>query len=147
MKGFPKIIATGQDIYNCLAMVKAGELAARDLRGAIQSIETRGFIHCPIVEISADRKTVTINYCTEAKAGQTVNGANVTAVQHAHNAARGAGDTGGDTSPTDTALTLKTALAAGVSVLAVPSPVSQFAELGITAAQLTEIEEVLKNYE
>lgn len=147
MKGFAKTIATGQDIYNCLAMVQAGTLAARDLRGAIESIEARGFIHCPILETSADRKTVTINYCAEAKAGQTVNGVNVAAVQHSHNAARGEGGTGGDTSPTDTVLTLKTALAAGVAVVAVPSPISPFAEMGITAAQLTEIEEVLKNYE
>ena len=31
MKGFPKVLKTKEDYYNCLAMVASGELAAADL--------------------------------------------------------------------------------------------------------------------
>ena len=31
MKGFPKVLKTKEDYYNCLAMVAAGELKAADL--------------------------------------------------------------------------------------------------------------------
>ena len=32
MKGFPKVLKTKEDYYNCLAMVASGELAAADWR-------------------------------------------------------------------------------------------------------------------
>lgn len=31
MKGFPKVLKTKEDYYNCLAMVASGELKAADL--------------------------------------------------------------------------------------------------------------------
>ena len=34
MKGFPKKIATGNDLYNCLSLVQAGELPANELSAA-----------------------------------------------------------------------------------------------------------------
>ena len=32
MKGFPKVLKTKEDYYNCLAMVASGELAAAENR-------------------------------------------------------------------------------------------------------------------
>ena len=39
MKGFPKKIATGNDLYNCLSLVQAGELPANELSAAIEAVE------------------------------------------------------------------------------------------------------------
>ena len=36
MKGFPKMLKTKEDFYNCLAMVARGELAAADLLAKIE---------------------------------------------------------------------------------------------------------------
>ena len=37
MKGFPKVLKTKEDYYNCLAMVASGELAAADLLAKIEA--------------------------------------------------------------------------------------------------------------
>jgi len=66
MRGFPKKIATGADLYNCLSLVQAGELTASDLNDAIAAVEEREYITVPVLEVSADRKTVIINPCAEA---------------------------------------------------------------------------------
>ena len=79
MKGFPKVLKTAQDVKNCKAMVEAGELAAEDLLAAIEAIENQNYIKCPIRELSEDRKTVTIGYCSEAAAGGKVTAGGVTA--------------------------------------------------------------------
>lgn len=147
MRGFPKVIATGQDLYNCLAMVQAGTLDAQNLRQAVESIEARGFINCPVLEVSTDRKKVTINFCSEAKAGLMVNDVEVATVQHVRNATRtGSSDTSGN-SYTDTVMTLKTPIAAGTAVLYIPSPVDPVAVIGLTAEQFIAIKEDLNKYE
>ena len=44
MKGFPKVLKTKEDYYNCLAMVASGELAAADLLAKIESAENQRYI-------------------------------------------------------------------------------------------------------
>ena len=46
MKGFPKVLKTKEDYYNCLAMVASGELAAADLLAKIESAENQRYIEC-----------------------------------------------------------------------------------------------------
>ncbi|UZT82152.1 hypothetical protein [Caproicibacterium sp. BJN0003] len=146
MKGFPKTIGTGQDLFNCLAMVQAGELAAVDLKNAIEAIEAQAYIPCPIGSISEDRKTVTINYCPEAQASQAINtatsGCTVSAVEH-KKVSGGTEDAGSETGPNQTIVTLSTALGVGETVLKIPAPTSPYAALGITQEQIDSIKVVL----
>lgn len=83
MKGFPKKIATGNDLYNCLSLVQAGELPASELSAAIEAVEERQYITVPVLEISEDRKTVVINPCTEAAAGARVKNDYTTTIKEA----------------------------------------------------------------
>jgi hypothetical protein len=148
MKGFPKAIGTGQDLLNCLALVQAKELAADDLKNAIAGIEAQAFITCPIVAVSGDRKTVTINYCPEAQDAQTINsaaGCTITAVNHQASGTNGAG--GSENTPDQSVITLSAALGTDETALKIPSPASPLAALGITQDQLNSIKGVLKQYE
>jgi len=86
MKGFPKKIATGNDLYNCLSLVQAGELPANELSAAIEAVEERQYIAVPIVEISEDRKTVVINHCAEVAAGVKVKNNYTTTIKEAQRA-------------------------------------------------------------
>lgn len=135
--GFPKTIATGQDLYNCLAMAKADTLAAKDLQEKIEGIEARAFLHCPVVGISEDRKTVKIRYCGEVQAGQTVNGVEVSSVSHS----REAEDLpqGEDDTPTTTEIKLQAPFPAGADTVLVPNPVDPLGKLGITREQFEAI--------
>lgn len=135
MKGFPKTISTGQDLFNCLALVKSGELSREDMLSEIERIENRRFLHCPVMEINDDRKTVTIRYCNEVEDGQIVNGAAVSGVEHTM---------GEDDTPESTVITLKKPLPDEVAVLLIPSPVNPLDELGITQAQFDGIKEALE---
>ena len=86
MKGFPKKIATGNDLYNCLSLVQAGELPANELSAAIEAVEDRLYIAVPIVEIRVDRKTVVINPCAEVAAGVKVKNNYTTTIKEAQRA-------------------------------------------------------------
>ena len=135
--GFPKTIATGQDLYNCLAMAKVDTLAAKDLQEKIEGLEARAFLHCPIVGISEDRKTVKIRYCGEVQAGQMVNGVEVSGVSHS----REVEDLpqGDDDTSTTTEIKLQTPFPADTDVVLVPNPVDPLEKLGITRAQFEAI--------
>ena len=122
MKGFPKKIATGNDLYNCLSLVQAGELPANELSAAIEAVEERQYIAVPIVEISEDRKTVVINPCAEVAAGVKVKNNYTTTIKEAR------------------------AMEEGEKVLKVLSDVSPFEVLGISADEVKSIKGVLKNY-
>ena len=50
MKGFPKVLKTKEDYYNCLAMVASGELAAADLLAKIESAENQRYIECGVAD-------------------------------------------------------------------------------------------------
>ncbi len=146
MKGFPKAIKTGQDFFNCLALMQAGQLSAAALREAITAVERRAYIACPLMSVSEDRKTVTVCYCSEAQAGAvTGNGTNNKIVTVEHVAGEGGG-MGGDT-PDTSVITLSKALAVGETALCVPAPVSPFDEMGLTEEQLNSMKVVLLQYE
>lgn len=134
MKGFPKTISTGQDLMNCLSLVKAGDVSKDDMLTAIEHIENRGFLSCPIIAISDTRKGITIRYCCEVAAGQIVNGIEVSSVEHLTNE---------DNEPESTVVTLKKALPATTEILLVPSPVKPLERLGLTVAQFNDIKEAL----
>lgn len=86
MKGFPKKIATGNDLYNCLSLVQAGEIPASELSTAIEAVEERQYITVPVVEISEDRKTVVINPCAEVAAGVKIKNTYTTTIKEAQKA-------------------------------------------------------------
>ena len=67
MRDFPKRLATAEDIRNCKSLVDDGAFAAKDLLEAIEDLENMNYLHCPILAVGEDKKTVTINYCAEAK--------------------------------------------------------------------------------
>ena len=69
MKGFPKVLKTKEDYYNCLAMVASGELAAADLLAKIESAENQRYIECGIATVEEEKKAVTVYYCDEAAVG------------------------------------------------------------------------------
>ena len=119
MKGFPKVLKTKEDYYNCLAMVASGELAAADLLAKIESAENQRYIKCGVAAVEEEKKAVTVYYCDEAAVGMkfvagdvsgTVQG--VTHIQTDEAAA--AGEAGNDR----TALTLSKAVKAGCKVIA-----------------------------
>lgn len=176
MKGFPKKIATGNDLYNCLSLVQAGELPANELSAAIEAVEERQYIAVPIVEISEDRKTVVINPCAEVAAGVKVKNNYTTTIKEAQRAhaeavlsafkqiAEGAFDKlgdlfdkigGGNAEELEEGaekaeelmiVSLSRAMEEGEKVLKVLSDVSPFEVLGISADEVKSIKGVLKNY-
>ena len=68
MRDFPKRLATAEDIRNCKSLVDDGAFAAKDLLEAIEDLENMNYLHCPVLAVGEDKKTVTIHYCAEAKA-------------------------------------------------------------------------------
>ena len=68
MKGFPKKIATGNDLYNCLSLVQAGELPANELSAAIEAADVV-FMHA---ELSAVPDAVSIARQTGRIAKQNI---------------------------------------------------------------------------
>jgi hypothetical protein len=144
MKGFPKKIGSGQDLLNLLSMVQAKQLSADDLKRSIATIEARKYITCPIVTISDDRKTATVNYCSEAAKDQIIGnagGATIAAVTS--KTSGGAAPGGMKNTPDQTVITLSAALGAGETSLKIPSAASPLAALGITQDQLNSIKGVL----
>lgn len=137
MKGFPKVLKTKEDYYNCLAMVASGELAAADLLAKIESAENQRYIECGVAAVEEEKKAVTVYYCDEAAVGMkfvagdvsgTVQG--VTHIQTDEAAA--AGEAGNDR----TALTLSKAVKAGCKVIAL--------ERTDTVAGMQESKELLR---
>ena len=55
MKGFPKVLKTKEDYYNCLAMVASGELAAADLLAKIESAENQRYIECGVAAVEEEK--------------------------------------------------------------------------------------------
>ena len=72
MKGFPKVLKTKEDYYNCLAMVASGELAAADLLAKIESAENQRYIECGVAAVEEEKKAVTVYYCDEAAVGMKI---------------------------------------------------------------------------
>ena len=70
MKGFPKVIKTKSDLVNTFKMAKKGSLKKLDWLEAVVKLENQNWIMCPVINLSEDRKAVTIMFCAEAAAGQ-----------------------------------------------------------------------------
>lgn len=145
MKGFPKVLKTKEDYYNCLAMVASGELAAADLLAKIESAENQRYIECGVAAVEEEKKAVTVYYCDEAAVGMkfvagdvsgTVQG--VTHIQTDEAAA--AGEAGNDR----TALTLSKAVKAGCKVIALERTDTV---AGMTTDDIAALKGVLKQYE
>lgn len=144
MKGYPKKLKTKEDYYNCLAMVQAGELEAAGLVEALDALEERRYIPCNILQISNNRKEVTVLYCTEAEVGAEFKAGdakgNVTTVTNVQ------AEQGGDEQSV-TKLGLSVAVPQDVTVVKVMNSVDVLARVGMTEADIAAIREVLKNYE
>ena len=82
MKGFPKVIKTRSDLVNTYKLVKKGSLEKEDWLAAVEKLENQNWITCPVIELSEDRKTVTIMFCAEVAEGQKIkNGAVIRPLQ------------------------------------------------------------------
>ena len=144
MKGFPKVLKTKEDYYNCLAMVASGELKAADLLAKIESAENQRYIECGVAAVEEEKKAVTVYYCDEAAVGMkfvagdvsgTVQG--VTHIQTDEAAA--AGEAGNDR----TALTLSKAVKAGCKVIALERTDTV---AGMTTDDIAALKGVLKQF-
>lgn len=149
MKGFPKGINTAEDLFNCLAMVQAGQLQADDLKRCIASIENRKFISVPILSMNTDRKEIKTTYCAEAQEGQTALVAAVSCKIVAVQAEQAeADDALGDAEKISfTKIMLNKAAPAEALTIGIPSPIDPLADIGITEDQLNSIKVVLNQYE
>ncbi len=139
MRKFPSNLKTRADIYNCLDMVRAGELRASDLIKAIKKIKNQNYINAVITGISEDRKTVTTNYLAEAdvdmraKVGEVI--VTVKSLTHIESEP----DEQGRTSFVSTAIDVSRAVAAGAEIFGLEKVPPVFDRYGVTEAELDDI--------
>ena len=162
MKGFPKVIKTKSDLVNTFKMAKKGSLKKSDWLGAVAKLENQNWIMCPVINLSEDRKSVTIMLCAEAAAGQRVkNGAVYPTIQsvetvevesttgtenaatRGQEAAReGTGNgqaAAGQDNATYTILNLSKAVNIGTMEIGIPAAVTFYDRLGISAEEVEEM--------
>lgn len=139
MRNFPKNLKTKEDIYNCLEMVRAGELRAKDLEKAINKIKNQNYINAEIVSISEDRKTVTTRYLAEADEGSRAKvGATIVTVKSvAH--IESEPDEQGKTSLVSSEITISKAVAKGAEIFALEKIPSVYDKYGVTESELDAI--------
>ena len=130
MKGFPKVLKTKEDYYNCLAMVASGELAAADLLAKIESAENQRYIECGVAAVEEEKRAVTVYYCDEAAVGMKFVAGDVSGT------VQGGNDR--------TALTLSKAVKAGCKVIALERTDTV---AGMTTDDIAALKGVLKQYE
>lgn len=139
MRKFPSNLKTRADIYNCLDMVRAGELRASDLIKAIKKIKNQNYINAVITGISEDRKTVTTNYLAEAdvdmraKVGEVI--VTVKSLTHIESEP----DEQGRTSFVSTEIDVSRAVAAGAEIFGLEKVPPVFDRYGVTEAELDDI--------
>lgn len=160
MKGFPKVIKTRSDLVNTFSLVKKGRLKAADWLAAVEKLENQNWIMCPVIELSEDRKTVTIMFCAEAAAGQKIkNGAVYPTVQAVETvevekdttdtetattegqeaATEGTMTAGQNNTITHTVLSLSKAVNIGTETIGVPVAVTFYERMGITEEEVEEM--------
>lgn len=146
MRDFPKRIATAEDIRNCKALVDNGTFEAKELLEAIENLEKMNYLHCPIQAIGEDRKTITINYCAEAKSGTKaiVGNKTVTITNVAHEEGEPSEQTGEQQLET-TIINTSAMVSSEATEIAITAPYTIYESLGITAAELEQIKEELAN--
>jgi len=158
MKGFPKVIKTKSDLVNTHKLVLRGRLEKEDWLAAVEKLENQNWILCPVIELSEDRKTVTLMFCNEAAEGQKVkNGAVYPTIQGVetvevekdttdteNTATEGQEAAAGQNNTiTHTVLTLSKALNIGTTEIGIPAAVTFYDRLGITEAEVEEMKGAL----
>lgn len=162
MVGFPKVIKTKADLVNTFKLVKKGRLKAEDWLAAVEKLENQNFIFCPILEITEDRKAVTVMFVNEVAEGDKVKAGNVTAtvktVEHIEITKAAAGEdteasaqaeeaTKADTNASannnsqtkHTIITLSRAVAADLETIGIPAAVTFYDRLGITEEEVEQM--------
>jgi hypothetical protein len=143
MKGYPKILKTKEDYYNCLALVQTGELAAAGLAAALAALEKRRYIECKVISASDDRKSLKVMYCAEAlKGSKFISGAATGTLAAVTHTLSNSTDT-----PSTTALTLTAAVPEGAESISIMNTNDVLAAMGMTESDLTAIKGVLAQYE
>lgn len=140
MVGFPKNIKTKADLVNTFKLAKKGKLKKEDWLAAVEKLEGQNWIMCPVLSMSEDRKTVTLNFCNEAAEGQKVLNGNIRPTINAV-AVEVEPQTedevaAGKTEIKHTVLTLSRALTMGTEEIGIPAAVTYYERLGITEAEV-----------
>ena len=137
MKGLPKRFATADDIRNCHALVKSGEISKEEMLEAMEQLEEQNYLHCPIRAVNGD--TVTIGYCAEATAGgdAVVDGRELAIVSVTHN--KGEAEEGMDAGFETTDIELSGNVSAEAKEIKVAAPYNIYDQLGITKEEFDEI--------
>lgn len=144
MKGYPKILNTKEDYFNCLAMVQAGQLKAAGLLEALNALEKRRYIESRIMSASADKKQVVVMYCAEATKDAIFYSGEVTGTIKAVTNAMSTDTT---QTPDTTTLTLSAAVPKDAITINIMNSVDVLASVGMTESDVTAIKGVLAQYE
>lgn len=147
MVGFPKNIKTKADLVNTYKLVLKGKLKKEDWLAAVEKLEGQNWITCPVLSMSEDRKTVTLNFCNEAAEGQKILNGSITPtinsisteVEEQTEEEKAAGKT----EIKHTVLTLSRALLVGTVEIGIPAAVTYYDRLGITEAEVEEMKGAL----
>lgn len=147
MVGFPKNIKTKADLVNTYKLVLKGKLKKEDWLAAVEKLEGQNWITCPVLSMSEDRKTVTLNFCNEAAEGQKILNGSITPtinsisteVEEQTEEEKAAGKT----EVKHTVLTLSRALLVGTVEIGIPAAITYYDRLGITEAEVEEMKGAL----
>ena len=153
MRGFPKTLKTAKDYRNCKAMVDAGRLKAADLIRALKTLKERNYLNIPAKELSEDKKTVTVPYCAEAKAGVKLytsgtayDTTEVTHVEPEEDAAAAGTGTNG-TQYAETKITISGALPDDATIVQIAKTPTVYETVGLTEEEVNEMLEDLQKGE
>lgn len=147
MVGFPKNIKTKADLVNTYKLVLKGKLKKEDWLAAVEKLEGQNWITCPVISMSEDRKTATLNFCNEAAEGQKILNGSITPtinsisteVEEQTEEEKAAGKT----EIKHTVLTLSRALLVGTVEIGIPAAVTYYDRLGIPEAEVEEMKGAL----
>ena len=133
MIGFPKNIKTKADLVNTYKLVLKGKLKKEDWLIAVEKLENQNWIMCPVLFMSEDRKTVTLNFCNEAKPGKKILNGTITPTINDISTEEEM-ETGKKVK--HTILTLSRALLTGTTEIGIPAAVTFYERLGITEEEV-----------
>ena len=104
------------------------------------------YLHCPILAVGEDKKTVTIHYCAEAKANTKaiVGNKTVTITNVTHEEGEPDEITGEKQLET-TVISTSAMVSVDATEIAVTAPYTIYESLGMTAEELNQIKEELAN--
>lgn len=142
-------ISTVSPIHSTISsigLVDDGAFAAKDLLEAIEDLENMNYLHCPVLAVGEDKKTVTIHYCAEAKANTKaiVRNKTVTITNVTHEEGEPDEITGEKQLET-TVISTSAMVSVDATEIAVTAPYTIYDSLGMTAEELNQIKEELAN--